>query len=104
MHPKPETIHQLLGYGEELSRLLESPVLNLAWSWTTEGLMEQMIACGPEEKAKLQDLHRQIQVMGALKNTMTNYIELAKLEHQKLLQQQQMEQQAVQAGVPAHEL
>ena len=50
--PKPETIQQLLSAGEDLARLMESPVLNLAWVWTIQALTEEWVESRPEDKAK----------------------------------------------------
>ena len=102
--PKPETIQQLLSAGEDLARLMESPVLNLAWGWTIQALTEEWVESRPEDKAKKDDLHRMLQVAGLLKQTMTHYIELAKVQHQNMAQQEQLRQQAIAAGVPPEEL
>ena len=103
-HPQPQTLQQLLSQGEELARVMESPVINLAWSWTIQSLTEEWLESAPEEKAKQQDLHRMIQLLSRLKKTMSHYVEMAKMEHQKMLQQEQLNRQAMEAGVPVDEL
>ena len=101
---QPQTLQQLLADGEDLARLMENPVFNKAWGWTIQAISEMWIESAPEEKQKREDLHRVVQLSKVLKQTLQNYVEKAKLEHQKLLQQEQLQRQAMEAGVPVEEL
>ena len=60
--------------------------------------------CGPEEKQKQADLHALMRLSAMFKDILVNYAEHAKYEHAQLLQREQAQHSAMQAGVSQHEI
>lgn len=104
MDPGPMTVEELINLGQETARLLNSPSVGVGLQVAVRDLQNQWLESKPEEKNKREGLYWQLQGMTQFYRTMTGFVQHAEAQLNERSQKKQMEDAAIQAGVPLSEI
>jgi len=92
LQPAPLTIDEISSQGEEASRLLDSPIYNLAHRSVVQNLQDEWVETSPHETQKREGLYQRVQALSMVASEMAMMIARAQsLEENELAKERKLQ-------------
>ena len=92
MQPEQLSISEILTLGEEASRLLDSPIYNLAHRSVVQNLQDEWVGTSPHETQKREGLYQRVQALSQVASEMAMMIARAQgLEDNELAKERKLQ-------------
>ena len=92
MQPEPLSISEILTQGEEATRLLDSPIYNLAHRSVVQSLQDEWAGTSPHETQKREGLYQRVQALSQVAAEMAMMIARAQgLEDNELAKERKLQ-------------
>lgn len=92
MQPEPLSISEILTQGEEATRLLDSPIYNLAHRSVVQSLQDEWVGTSPHETQKREGLYQRVQALSQVAAEMAMMIARAQgLEDNELAKERKLQ-------------